>query len=953
MVGPDVRQRLLVVLILVCVCGLSVAFPVSAGEQPRGSESIKTGVGLAQTGSAEFTVQAVSKADVVQGDTFDARMKVTNTGDETGTRTLTFDVGSIHRETEMRLSPGETDTWYLTVDSDPLSAGEYTQYFRTPSDTDDLPLTVKAGEPNFLVGNLRVEQNGETVSRIDKGESAEIKYALYNDGEGRDGQFANCYLASSHVGDQFIELEPSESETDLSCSFDTDDLSPGRYEYGVESDDDSWYKDLYIDKPPQPPTITSAYPSGDVKLNHETGDSETFSVDVSDPDSDYDAISTEWSVDGVGRGTADELTVSADDLSPGMHTVRATVDDNQAETESVSREWSVRVVVPPKIDGKAPQQPSVNVAPGESASFDVEVDDADTPDSNIDVWWEVDGDRAGSGQSFEIDRSALGSGKHTVSVTVSDGTSLTDNARAEWTIKGLSKPQIHSISPSRSSVAPGEPVSFSVDASDPNGKGIATVQWELAGQQFSGTTVEHTFQQVGTVDVEVSVTNEAGITTTKSREVSIEATPPNVQGAGPTQSVVAVGESLQVSANATDPKGRSLSFDYRWELGTEEVSEQQSTAMSFDEVGQHKLTLTVTNSYGAKTTRMYTVRVRNDRPSVDRQQPTDKSISVLSQNPVRFAARVTNRDTSTTTVAFRIGESTVETRNVDSDRQRVAFQHTFDTPGEKTVTLVARDQHGAENEVTWDVNIQSRPPRFIDVSPSQQRLSLMSGSTTSFSVDARDPEQEGVTYQWSQNGSTVGTGPSLERTFDEAGTYNLTVEAADPRESASTRSWSVDVDSFSEPPTQSLHLTNIKIDPQSERTTKTFLTVSMENPSSNDRTVVVDFIIDTPDGLDVVRMRGVDAANKAQITGKGRIDPGSQRSMRVGLRIADESLIGSDVPIDVTIRYYPAGHPEDLTYIRQSNERISIRGPSFIEQLSSWFDGVLGGVFGSVTVPDA
>jgi hypothetical protein len=117
----------------------------------------------------------------------------------------------------------------------------------------------------------------------------------------------------------------------------------------------------------------------------------------------------------------------------------------------------------------------------------------------------------------------------------------------------------------------------------------------------------------------------------------------------------------------------------------------------------------------------------------------------------------------------------------------------------------------------------------------------------------------------------------------------------------------------------------------------------MENPSSNDRTVVVEFIIDTPSGLDVVRQRGVDEANNAQITGIGRIEPGSQRSMRVGLRISDESIIGSDVPIDVTIRYYPASQPEDLTYVRQSSEEINIQHPGILSRISSWMDSVFEG----------
>lgn len=940
------HTRVTLVIFSLVLCGVSLCFvaPASGTQDIVATEAIEADQStVAQSDSTQFIVQTVAESSVVQGDTYDVEVEVTNEGGTAGRQTITYEVGSIYRETDMYLRPDETDTWYLTIDSDPLSPGDYQQDISSPSSSDDLPLRVKAGEPDFIIGNLRIEKDGETTSRIEKGESAEIRYAILNDGEGLGQQYANCYLAGENVGGEFLELEPSEIRDDRSCSFSTDELSPGTYEYGVETDDDSWYKEVIIEKPPQPPTINSVFPSGNVRLNAATGDSEEFSVDASDPDSSPGSLSTEWFIDGESYGTGSEFTVDAHDLSAGTHTLEAVVNDNQPETEAATRQWRIEIVTPPRIDSQAPQTESINIEPNESKSFRVAVEDGDTPTAELDISWEVDGERVGSGTSIDLSGETLTSGEHTLSATVSDGTGLTDDAYTEWMIDALARPTIHEITPDRSVVTPGESITFSVDSSDPNNEGINDVRWQIAGNEFAGQSVQHTFSHVGTVEVSVEVTNEAGLVTTESTEITVEAAPPNIESAGSEQSVVGIGEPVELTAQASDPKGRSLSFDYQWSADTGATDDQQSTTMQFDEVGQRKITLTVANKYDAKTTRTYTVRVENDRPSVARQSPGDEVTSVVSQKSVRFAALITNRDSSPASVQFQVDGSTRDTQEMTGDEQLVSFQHTFSDPGDKEVTFSVEDEHGGENQVTWDLTVESRPPQFRDVSPDESRLSVMSGETHTFDVSAVDPEGKGVEYRWFRNSSSIGTGPTVTQTFTEGGTYDLSVEATDPQSSTASQSWLVNVRSFREPPTESTHLSNIQIDPESEQVTKTFLTASMENPSSNNRTVVVEFIIDTPDGLEVVRQRGVDEANNAQITGIGRIEPGSQQSMRVGLRISDESIIGSDVPIDLTVRYYPANHPEDLTYVRQSNEEINIRRPGIIPRISSWMDSVFDG----------
>ena len=938
----SINTRVITVIMIVGISFVFVGTPVSADSESIPLESINSGF-FSHGDSTEFDIQVVADSEVIQGNTYELEVEVTNEGAVAGSQTLTYEVGSISQETEMYLRPDETDTWYLTVDSDSLSAGEYEQLISSPSDSDDLPLLVKAGEPEFIVGNLRVEKDGETISRIDKGKSAEIHYAILNDGEGLGSQYANCYLAGENVGDKFLELEPSEAADGLSCSFDTSDLPPGTYEYGVESDDDSWYQDIVIEKPPQPPTITDAFPSGTVQLNAGTEEEEQFTVDVEDPDSSYGSLSTNWILDGEDYGSSSQFSVSAQELSPGTHTVEVVVNDNQQETEAASREWTIEVVTPPEIDGRSPQSESIAIDPGESKSFDVSVSDGDTPNSDLDITWEIDGEQVGSGASATLNGDILSSGEHTLIARVSDDTRITDEAHTEWSISSRARPTIQEVTPDRSTVQPGESVEFSVDATDPNYDGISDISWEIGDKEFTGETVQHAFSTVGTYQVTVEVTNEAGLKTSESTEVTAEAISPTVESSGPQPSVVDIGEPVELQAEATDPGDRSLDFTYQWQSDTGLTDDQQSTTIQFHEVGERKINLTVSNKYGATTTRTYTVRVRNDRPTLERRRPTQQTESVTTQETIRFAAFVTNRDASPASVQLEVDGSSVETKQLSSDEQVMSFQHAFSNAGDKTVELSVKDSHGATNKTTWNVTVTGRPPEFRAVSPDESRLSLMSGESYNFEATAVDPEGKDVAYRWSEDGTTIATGSSITETFTEGGTYDIAVEANDPQGNTASQSWAVDVRSFREPPTKNTHLSNIRIDPESEQVTKTFLTASMENPSSNDRTLVVEFIFDTPNGIEVVRQRGVSEANNAQLSGIGRLEPGDQRSMRVGLRLNDKSLIGSDIPINRTIRYYPANQPQDINYIRQSNEEISIHSPGVLSEISSLIDSVLDG----------
>jgi cytochrome c oxidase assembly protein Cox11 len=108
---------------------------------------------------ASFDVSNLdAPASVTQGDTIDVSAEVTNTGEETDTKTVEFRVdlnqdGTLSDEEaltsqEIELEPGETETvTFSDLDTSPLAAGTYTHGVFTDDDSETAEITVEEAAP--------------------------------------------------------------------------------------------------------------------------------------------------------------------------------------------------------------------------------------------------------------------------------------------------------------------------------------------------------------------------------------------------------------------------------------------------------------------------------------------------------------------------------------------------------------------------------------------------------------------------------------------------------------------------------------------------------------------------------------------------------------------------------------------------------------------------------------
>ena len=168
-----------------------------------GSAVIDTAQVTVEQDPANFDVSNLSApATVTQGDAIDVSADVTNTGEQTATKTVQFRVdlnqdGTLSDEEaltsqEIELEPGETETvTFAGLDTSPLAPGTYTHGVFTDDDNETAQITVESDEPEVgyyqvdFIGGEPYEQLGpESGNDFYADEDRLFRYAFGNTEEG-------------------------------------------------------------------------------------------------------------------------------------------------------------------------------------------------------------------------------------------------------------------------------------------------------------------------------------------------------------------------------------------------------------------------------------------------------------------------------------------------------------------------------------------------------------------------------------------------------------------------------------------------------------------------------------------------------------------------------------------------------------------------------------------------
>lgn len=182
--------------------------------------------------------------------------------------------------------------------------------------------------------------------------------------------------------------------------------------------------------------------------------------------------------------------------------------------------------------------------------------------------------------------------------------------------------------------------------------------------------------------------------------------------------------------------------------------------------------------------------------------PTASSLALLQTEPQTETVKVTEGE-SLSFSAQASGadplryEWMLEGKPVAQERQWTYRPTPEEASAEaKTVRVVVSDTRGQQVEKTWRITVVAaapvnQPPRIVIATPATNVVELAFGINQTFSLDARDPENGQLAYEWTVDEKAVGAQPTFTLKAQNEGKHRVRVSVRDPEGLAATQEWQV------------------------------------------------------------------------------------------------------------------------------------------------------------------
>jgi PKD repeat protein len=138
-----------------------------------------------------------------------------------------------------------------------------------------------------------------------------------------------------------------------------------------------------------------------------------------------------------------------------------------------------------------------------------------------------------------------------------------------------------------------------------------------------------------------------------------------------------------------------------------------------------------------------------------------------------------------------------------STANAVAVQKTYEAAGIYNVTLRVADDQGLENEDTWQITILEAPAAAPTVPPSQPVEgpdAVISapgdgvvGQPVTFDGGGSTGPNPIVTYRWGFGDGSTANAVAVQKTYDAAGIYNVTLRVTDDQGLENEDTWQITI----------------------------------------------------------------------------------------------------------------------------------------------------------------
>lgn len=298
--------------------------------------------------------------------------------------------------------------------------------------------------------------------------------------------------------------------------------------------------------------------------------------------------------------------------------------------------------------------------------------------SGLPTQWIWDFDDGTGDFGPEVEKVWTEEGVYTVTMTISDALGREASQSHEFTVVApdVSLPPSANFTFPTDTIEVGEPLTFtSTSTGEPD-----ILLWAFGdGTTSVGETVTKVFTEPGVFEVTLTATNEEG-SDSESSQITV------VPGGTPPQAVIApipasivAGESLSLVSESTNSPTSTV-----WNFGDGSTGSGREVFHSWEEAGEYRLTLTVSNAAGEDSTfRTVIVEPAIDPPVARFNQ---SGLEVIVGEQLSFTDQSLNSPDS---VVWEFGDgTTAQGPNVDA---------TWSEVGQFTVTLTVTNEAGSDS----------------------------------------------------------------------------------------------------------------------------------------------------------------------------------------------------------------------------------------------------------------
>ena len=407
---------------------------------------------------------------------------------------------------------------------------------------------------------------------------------------------------------------------------------------------------------------------------------------------------------------------------------------------------------------------ATNINTGQTINFsDASLDNG----SAITTWdWQIAGGTPATSTSQDAGIVTFStSGTYDVTLTVTNALG-SDSYTMQVTVVDLGGPPLADIFASTTNIVVGQSVSFS-DASLANGNAISNWDWSFTIGTPATSTLQNPgvvqFNTAGTHDVTLTVTNVNG-TDTKTIQIVVSAS-----GNAPTADITPSATTITTGGtitftDASTPNGSAItSLDWAFGTGTPSTANTVGPhVITFNTLGTHDVTLTVTNAVGTDTK---TIQITVSDLPVVADFTASPSTTINEGQTINFTDASSGNITS--------WNWTFNNATPASSTSQVPGAITYATPGTYDVILEVSDGSNTDSK-TIQVTVNPNPPvADFTISPG---LTVEQGGSLTFADASTGYNITG--YSWifgsgtPANANAVGPHTVI---FDTQGSFDVTL----------------------------------------------------------------------------------------------------------------------------------------------------------------------------------